>query len=155
MVEPASIISACVALGKGCHVLYEIISKRRDQNASIPGLRKEIRTLQAIVKRLEEDLKDDFLSVGIKATHHSHWSDVRRVLDDCKETVAKLNRLLAKPGPSQNVLIRVAKATENVARAQFNYSTIEQCRKELSSSRASLNLSIHVIMLYEPPPNLF
>jgi hypothetical protein len=147
MVEPVSIISACAALGKGCTVLYEIVSKRLDQNASIPGLRNEVRTLQTVVKRLQDDLKDDFLSVGIKATRHSHWSDVQRVLDDCKETVVKLNRLLAKPSPSPHVITRVARTTESIARQQLNYSLIEQCRKELSSSRASLNLSIHVIML--------
>lgn len=150
MAEALSIVAACVALGKGCYGLYDLVQSIRDQHASIPVLRQEIKALKETVKKLEEDLQDESLFRAIQVTQDRHWPDVRQVLEDCKSTVEKLNSLLAKQGKSQNAIGRLAKVTKDITKTTWNYSKIEEYRKELRSFRTSLNLSLRVIMLYAP-----
>lgn len=147
MGDPLSLFVSCAAVAKVCTELYHVVTTTRSQHASVKLLRKEVKTLLQTVEKMQ-GLEDESLSKAMEATQASHWKDVKQVLADCHITVFKLNRLIASPNESKNVLARTWKAGTEVAKTKWNYSAIELLQKELRLHRDSLNLSMHVIQLY-------
>ena len=147
MADPLSLFASCAAVVTVCSELYKAVTTTRDQHATVKLLREEVKTLLQTVAKMQA-LEDESLSKAMDATQVSHWEDIKQVLADCHTTVTKLNRLIISPSESRHRLARVWKIGADVAKAKWNYSGIELLQKQLRLHRDSLNLSMHVIQLY-------
>src|SRR5271169_5831047 len=105
MADPQSLFASCAGLGKVCRALHKTVRTAQEQHVTIQLLRIEVKRVIETVEKLK-GFEDESLCKTMQATETRHWRDATQVIDDCQTTVIRLNRLIANPNESRNVLGR-------------------------------------------------
>jgi hypothetical protein len=94
-VSSASLMTACTKLSG---FIYTTITKVQNVDGTLQTLAIEINSLSQVLASLTTSLKDPLLahSVFSSQTKHEtqHWKNVKQCMDDCKDTLASLEKMV-------------------------------------------------------------
>jgi len=143
-VSSASLLASCA---KVSGVIYTAINKIQNVDGTIQTLAIEISSLSQVLASLTTTLKDPLLtrSVFSSQTKHEiqHWENVKQCMDDCKDTLSNLERLVESCGNSGKT--GWFASSKKFVRLSMNSEAISQSQMKITSYTRTLQLSLQLI----------
>jgi hypothetical protein len=153
MLEPLSIVVASAGLVDTCVKLtghiYTFVNKNQNIDTATSVLGIEIDSLSRVLRSITTSFNDPTLAAtALKSqTGHEaqHWENVRRSMDDCKVTLAELERILVKVNKTDGGFLRRPKKVMKLAMKEQNIALFKQ---QIAAYRQTMQLSLQLITVY-------
>jgi len=155
--DPISLATASVHLVSACGRLsayiYTFIKKVQTVDTAVRVLDIEINSLSQVLGSIATSFSDSLVSsVALEAqTGHEgqYWQTVKRSMDDCKDTLARLEQILEKVGKSEsgNFFRRSSKHVN----LSMNLRDIDLLKQQVTAYRQTMQLALQMISVYSTP----
>jgi len=151
--DPLSIRTASAALISLCAKvtgqIYLFVSKARLVDDAIRTLRIEIESLSEALLFSKQCFDDPLLTATVLTarTRHErrHWLNVHRVLDDCGNTLKRLNDILESVDQCEGQFLIHARKQ---IKLDVKSGEVAVLKEQITSCRRALQLSLHLISVY-------
>jgi hypothetical protein len=150
--DPISIITASAArlCATTSGYIFAFVTNTRNVDTSITTLGIEIHSLSQVLGSINESFKDSSLAnsaLSSQTGHEAqHWHNVERSMDDCKNTLESLVRVL------ENVRSRGSGGFLARARSQISLgmSSVEitSLKQQIAAYHQMMQLSLQLITVY-------
>ena len=144
-VSSASLMTACTKLSG---FIYTTITKVQNVDGTLQTLAIEINSLSQVLASLTTSLKDPLLarSVFSSQTKHEiqHWKNVKRCMDDCKDTLSTLEKMVKnceKSGKTGGLF----GSSKKFVSLSLNSEAISRSQVKIKSYTRTLQLSLQLI----------
>jgi len=133
--------------------IYTYIQSTLVVDAAVDALRIEIDSLSQVLGTLGSSFRDASLAgtaLESQTGHEGeHWRHVKRLMDECKTTLEKFERILDRVNKSdvRGILRRSVKKLK----LDMNSSDIDMLKHQLTSYRRTMQLSLQLITVYVSP----
>lgn len=155
--DPFSIATASAGLVGTCVKLsgyvYTFINKTQNVDTAVRVLGIEIDSLSQVLGAISTSFSDPSLAndaLKSQTGHEAqHWQNVRRSMDDCKETLVKLERILEKVSKAGSGFLGRSKTT---IKLDMNSTEILLLKQQIGAYRQTMQLSLQMISVYSYSP---
>jgi FtsZ-binding cell division protein ZapB len=146
MMDPLSLATTSASLVNTCTQLWSYINKVQNADVTVTVLQVEINELSQVLGSISTSFGDPVMAkVALETqTGHEahHWKNVKRSMEDCKETLASLDRLLRQ-------VTKVCGGYLRRPKLQFKLDTksveVTLLKQRIAAYRQTMQLSLQLI----------
>jgi hypothetical protein len=147
--DPISIATTSATLVSTCTKLWGYINKIQNVDTTVQVLQLEITSLSQVLGSIGSSFNDPTLAKAAleKQTGHEaqHWQLVKRSMEDCKGTLASLERILEGVTKVSGGLFRRPKTQIKLDMKAVEIALFQQ---RLTAYRQTMQLSLQMITVY-------
>jgi len=151
--DPITIVSTSAALAVTCVKLsgyiYTIVDKVRTVDNAVRVLGVEIESLSHVLRAISTKFDDQSLAKAALSTQTGHevqhWENVRRSMGDCKETLARLERVFEKLNKGDSLSGFLWRPSKKTIKFNMKAETISLLKQEIECYRQTMQLSLQLI----------
>jgi hypothetical protein len=147
MMDPATIVALSVALAKGFKAVYNVFEGIRLADATIDALRKEVKALSHALEGIHQSFNDPSLAQALVSARGNHWESMNNAMRDCTEVLKSLNNLTESTSSNRGMVGR----RWDQFMVALKSGEIALLQKQVTSHRSVMEMSMHMIMLYNTP----
>jgi hypothetical protein len=154
MVEPLSIVASSTALVATCikltHYIWSYHNKVQTVDTALRVLGIEIDQLSGVLGSICTSFSDPVIAgaaLDVQTGHEAqHWRNVRQSMEDCKETLSKLEGVLGRFNKVEGGIWR---RTKKVVKLGMKGEDIAMLKQQITAYRQTMQLSFQIITVYE------
>jgi hypothetical protein len=147
--DPISITAASATLIRLCATTAGYILNIRAVDTAITTLRVEVECLSQVLSSINDSLSDNTLATAAfrSQTGHEaqHWRNVKRSMDDCKNTLENLIRILENVRRSNGGILSRARSQISLGMSSAQIASLKQ---QIAAYRQTMQLSLQIITVY-------
>jgi hypothetical protein len=151
--DPISIITTSTALIRLCATtagyIFTFVTNVRRVDTAITTLGVEVNSLSQVLSSINDSLNDNTLANAAfsSQTGHEaqHWRNVQRSMDDCKNTLENLIRVLENVRRSNGGLLSRARSQISLGMSSAEIASLKQ---QIANYRQTMQLSLQIITVY-------
>jgi hypothetical protein len=149
MADPLSIFSATTATISICRDVLRFVNSIRTADESFQSLRKQTQSLSEVLDSLQANFRQPLVKQKIKSSQDGHqryghegtyWRSVKQSMDDCRETLQKLERIL-NPSKRRGIIARMFRG----ARLVMKKDEIDKYWQEITFYRETMKFVLQWI----------
>jgi hypothetical protein len=152
--DPATIIGVTTAVVRLCATvsghIFTFVSNAKNVDEAITTLGVEINALSEVLRSISDSLRDKTLvnAISNSRTGHEaqHWRNVKRSLNDCKNMLERMVRVMDGVSP------RRTGGFFSRAKTQINFGMrmveVTSLKQQVTAYRQTLQLSLQLITVY-------
>lgn len=153
--DPVSIITISAALLRLCATasgyIFTFVSNARNVDTAITTIGVEVNSLSQVLSSINDSFSDGILAnaaLSSQTGHETqHWRNVRQSMEDCKNTLESLIRILENVrGGTRGFLARA----RNQISFGMNSAEITLLKQRITAYRQTLQLSLQIITVHDP-----
>lgn len=152
--DPISIATTAASIAGTCVKIYSYIQSIQAVDNEIRVLGVEVDQLSRVLDSMSDSFKDPSLAesaLECQTGHEAqHWRNVRRSLDDCRETMRNLERILDNVKTKEGGFLRFFKSR---IKMDMNVGEIALLKQQVAAYRRTMQLSLQLITMHAPSPS--
>lgn len=137
----SSIALVCIRLSKQ---IYTWVNQAKDIDEEVQTLATEVVAYSRVLGAIDQNLRRPAIAEAVRNSEGEFWSQVKRSLDDCSETMARLEKILGKVGGvSTNPFAKVA----NNVKFGLVFEKITILRRQINTYHSTMQLALQMCLI--------
>jgi hypothetical protein len=153
IMDPISIITASATLVRLCATtsgyIFTFVTNARNVDTAITTLGVEIHSLSQVLGSINDSFNDSSLAssaLSSQTGHEAqHWRNVQRSMDDCKNTLENLVRVLENVRRGSGSFLARARSQVSFGMSSAEITSLKQ---QIAAYRQTMQLSLQLITVY-------
>jgi len=153
--DPVSIIESTARLAETCVKIYTYVKSIQAVDVNIRVLTVELDQLSMVLDSITDGFKVckgpnplDWELGSLTGHEARYWENVKKSLDDCKQTLATLDGILKKIKPKEHGLKFFKQATSRIQLDIIKSEEIALLKQQIAAYRRAMQLSLQLITMY-------